>query len=256
MPLIEVRGLSASYGPIQAVRSVDLDLAEGELVALLGANGAGKTTTLMSLSGLHASRRGHIIYDGADVSRFSAERLVRRGLVLAPEGRRIFAKLTVAENLALGAAIHRGRGARQQVTDDRDELLELFPILRERLHMAGGSLSGGEQQQLAIARALMSRPRVLLLDEPSLGLAPKLVHLIFELVLRLRNERGLTVLLVEQNVRAALGICDRAYVMRSGEIVLAGTADELRDRSEIERAYLGLSAERSDEVPLKGGVIT
>jgi len=249
MPLIEVRGLSASYGPIQAVREIDVDLAEGELVALLGANGAGKTTTLMSLAGLHSSRRGRISYGGADVSRFSAERLVRRGISLAPEGRRIFAKLTVAENLALGAAIHKGRQGRQQVADDRDELLELFPILRQRLHAQGGTLSGGEQQQLAIARALMSRPRVLLLDEPSLGLAPKLVQLIFTLIRRLRDERGLTLLLVEQNVRGALEVCDRAYVMRSGKIVLSGTADELRDRSEIERAYLGLSAVRSDAGP-------
>jgi branched-chain amino acid transport system ATP-binding protein len=249
MPLIEVRGLSASYGPIQAVRDVDIDLAEGELVALLGANGAGKTTTLMSLAGLHAARRGRIRYDGADVSRFPAERLVRRGISLAPEGRRIFAKLTVAENLALGAAIHRGRRVRHDVAEDRDHMLDVFPILRQRLHAPGGTLSGGEQQQLAIARALMSRPRVLLLDEPSLGLAPKLVQLIFDLVLRLRNERGLTLLLVEQNVRGALDICDRAYVMRSGRIVLAGTAEELRDRSEIERAAESPRYARSDDAP-------
>jgi branched-chain amino acid transport system ATP-binding protein len=244
MALLEVRNLTASYGPIQAVRGIDLEVDEGELVALLGANGAGKSTTLRSLSGLHTAKRGTIVYDGTDVTRLPAERLVQRGVSLAPEGRRIFSALTVAENLALGAAA-RGRAARREVEADRDELLELFPILRERLGAPGGTLSGGEQQQLALARALMSRPRLLLLDEPSLGLAPKLVNLIFGLVSRLRTERRLTILLVEQNVRGALEICDRAYVMRSGQIVLDGTAAALRDQSEIEHAYLGLSLERA-----------
>jgi branched-chain amino acid transport system ATP-binding protein len=172
---------------------------------------------------------------------------------LAPEGRRIFAKLSVAENLALGAATRSGRTHRGEVADDREELLALFPILKQRLDAPGGTLSGGEQQQLAIARALMARPRLLLLDEPSLGLSPKLVQLIFKLIVRLCREKGVTILLVEQNVRGALEICDRGYVMRSGRIVLAGPAAELRDRTGIEQAYLGLTSESahrgSAEVP-------
>jgi branched-chain amino acid transport system ATP-binding protein len=194
----------------------------------------------MSLAGLHTARRGRIRYDGADVSRFSAERLVRRGISLAPEGRRIFAKLTVAENLALGAAIHKGRQGRQQVAADRDELLDLFPILRQRLHAPGGTLSGGEQQQLAIARALMSRPRVLLLDEPSLGLAPLYVREIFKIIESINRESGTTILLVEQNANMALSIADYGYVLRNGRVALSGTSELLRNNEEVQRSYLGV----------------
>lgn len=241
--LLEVRNLRAWYGPIQAVRNIDIDVREGEIVALLGANGAGKSTTLTSIAGLHASRAGEIRFQGRDVSRLNAEKLVRAGISLAPEGRRIFSKLSVAENLALGAAVRRGKSGSDEVKRDRDRFLSLFPVLETRLHSAGGALSGGEQQQLAIARALMSGPRLLLLDEPSLGLAPKLVRVIYELIAALRAERGVTILLVEQNVHAALEISDRAYVMQTGRIVLTGTPAELRDKTRIEQAYLGLSVD-------------
>jgi branched-chain amino acid transport system ATP-binding protein len=234
--LLEVRGLTARYGPVVAVRDVDLRVGEGEIVALLGANGAGKTTTLMSIVGLHRARTGTIRLGGEEIGHLPPERVVRRGVGLAPEGRRVFARLTVAENLRLGGAA-AGRRA-----DDarRERLLELFPALRERLRLPAASLSGGEQQQLAIARALMSAPRLLLLDEPTLGLAPKLVRLVFDLVVRLREEEGVTILLVEQNVHQALRICDRAYLMRVGGIEAEGTPEELRRDRRVQAAYLGV----------------
>jgi branched-chain amino acid transport system ATP-binding protein len=234
---LEVRGLSASYGPIVAVRDVSLEVGGREIVAVLGANGAGKTTTLSCIAGLHRAKTGDIAFAGADISRLSPEHIVRRGIALVPEGRRLFAGLTVAENLALGAAT-RGRTARS----DYGELLELFPILRARLRLPAASLSGGEQQQLAIARSLMSKPRLLLLDEPTLGLAPILVSLVFELIARLRDEEGLSVLLVEQNVHQALDLCDRAYVMRTGRIEAQGTPEELRGMAAVEAAYMGIPA--------------
>ncbi len=228
--LLRVRGLEAHYGPIAAVRGIDLDVHDGEIVALLGANGAGKTSTLAAIVGLHTARSGEIRFGGEDVSRLPPERIVRKGISLTPEGRRLFATLTVAENLALGGGARNG--------DARERLLELFPVLRERLHSPAGSLSGGEQQQLAIARSLMSRPRLLLLDEPTLGLAPKLVGAVFELIARLRAEERVAILLVEQNVHRALDVCDRAYVMRVGRIEVTGTPAELRARG-VEAAYLG-----------------
>jgi branched-chain amino acid transport system ATP-binding protein len=229
---LRVRGLEARYGPIAAVRGIDLDVRSGEIVALLGANGAGKTSTLAAIVGLLASRRGAVRFDGEDISRLPPEKIVRRGIALTPEGRRLFATLTVAENLALAA--------RQRDWVGRERLLRRFPILRDRLDQPAGSLSGGEQQQLAIARSLMSRPRLLLLDEPTLGLAPKLIASVFELIADLRDEEGVTVLLVEQNVHRALDICDRAYVMRTGRIEAEGTSAELR-RAGVETAYLGVA---------------
>ena len=236
--LLEVRRLTARYGPVVAVRDVDLRVDEGEIVALLGANGAGKTTTLMSIVGLHRARTGTIELDGSEIGHLPPERVVRRGVGLVPEGRRVFAGLTVAENLRLGAA------AAGRARDDgrRERLLELFPALRERLRLPAASLSGGEQQQLAIARALMSGPRLLLLDEPTLGLAPKLVRLVFDLIARLREEEGVTILLVEQNVHQALRCCDRAYLMRVGGIEAEGTPAELRRDRRIDEAYLGVPA--------------
>jgi branched-chain amino acid transport system ATP-binding protein len=230
--LLRVRGLVARYGPIAAVRGIDLDVYEGEIVALLGANGAGKTTTLAAIVGLLGDCEGEIRFAGEDVAGLPPEKVVRRGIALAPEGRRLFASLTVAENLLLPA--------RSSDEGARERMLELFPLLRERLHAPAGSLSGGEQQQLAIARALMSGPRLLLLDEPTLGLAPRLVRLVFELIARLRDEEGVTVLLVEQNVHRALDLCDRAYVLRTGRMDAQGTAAELRARG-IEKAYLGVA---------------
>jgi branched-chain amino acid transport system ATP-binding protein len=234
--LLEVRGLTARYGSVVAVRDVDLRVGEGEIVALLGANGAGKTTTLMSIVGLHRARAGTIELDGEEIGHLPPERVVRRGVGLAPEGRRIFARLTVAENLRLGAA------AAGRARDDarRERLLDLFPALRKRLRLPAASLSGGEQQQLAIARALMSGPRLLLLDEPTLGLAPKLVRLVFDLIVRLREEEGVTILLVEQNVHQALECCDRAYLMRVGTIEAEGTPEELRRDRRVQAAYLGV----------------
>jgi branched-chain amino acid transport system ATP-binding protein len=231
--LLEVENLSARYGPVVAVRDLSLDVREGEIVALLGANGAGKSTTLAAIAGLHSDRSGTVRFAGKNISRLSPEQVVRRGVSLTPEGRRLFSTLTVEENLLLGGAARRRREA--------GELLELFPILRERLKLPAASLSGGEQQQLAIARSLMSRPRLLLLDEPTLGLAPRLVRFVFELIGRLRAEQGLSVLLVEQNVHQALDLCDRAYVLRTGRVEASGTPDEVRRTREVESGYLGVA---------------
>ena len=234
--LLAVEGLTARYGPVLAVRDVSLHVDQGEIVALLGANGAGKTTTLACIAGLHPNRSGVIRFGGRDISRLSPERILRRGISLTPEGRRLFTTLTVEENLLLGGAA-RGRAAR----NDHAELLNLFPILRARLHLPAASLSGGEQQQLAIARSLMAKPRLLLLDEPTLGLAPRLVRLVFDLIARLRDDQGLSVLLVEQNVHQALDLCDRAYVMRTGRVEAAGTPDELRRSRDVQTAYMGVT---------------
>jgi branched-chain amino acid transport system ATP-binding protein len=233
---LEVRGLTARYGAVMAVRDVSLEVGAGEIVALLGANGAGKSTTLACIAGLHRSRQGQIRFDGKDISRLSPERVLRRGISLTPEGRRLFSSLTVQENLMLGGA-SRGRRGRT----DYDDLLSLFPILRERLKQPAALLSGGEQQQLAIARSLMSKPRLLLLDEPTLGLAPLLVRLVIDLIRRLRDEQGLSVLLVDQNVHHALDLCDRAYIMRTGQIAAAGLPEELRRSREVRAAYLGVA---------------
>ncbi len=237
--LLQVTGLTARYGPILAVRDASLVVRAGEIVALVGANGAGKTTTLSAIAGLHGSRSGSVAFLGDDVSHASPEAIVRRGIGLVPEGRRLFSGLTVAENLAIGGSIRHGQPD-QKAWQER--LLELFPVLRERLGQRAGTLSGGEQQQLAIGRALMSRPQLLLLDEPTLGLAPKLVRLVFELIGRLRDEERVSILLVEQNVHQALDLCDRAYVMRTGQIAVEGTPDELRRSTHIEDAYLGAIA--------------
>ena len=231
--LLQVRGLTARYGPVVAVRDLSFEVGEGEIIALLGANGAGKTTTLATVAGLHRAHSGSIRLAGREISRLAPERVVRLGISLTPEGRRLFSTLTVEENLRLGGAT---RGA-----DDTEELLELFPILRDRLKLPAAALSGGEQQQLAIARSLMSRPRLLLLDEPTLGLAPRLVRLVFDLIARLRSERGVSVLLVEQNAHQALDLCDRAYVLRTGRLEVSGTPAEVRRSPEVQSAYLGVA---------------
>ena len=232
--MLEVRGLEVAYGGIRAVKGIDLDVAEGELVTLIGANGAGKTTTLKALAGLLAPASGTVRYCGRDIAGAPAHELVRAGLALVPEGRGIFGRLTIDENLAMGAYARRDR----EVSADRDRAYALFPRLAERRRQLAGTLSGGEQQMLAIARALMSRPRLLLLDEPSMGLAPLMVQKIFETI-RLIAREGVTLLLVEQNAKLALETCGRGYVMESGTIALADAAGALLVNPEVRRAYLG-----------------
>jgi len=239
--MLTIADLDVRYGAIQAVRGVSLTVAEGEIVALLGANGAGKSTTLKAAVGLVAAAAGKIALGGAIISGLDTEEIVISGMTLVPEGRQVFPSLTVAENLRLGAAIRRDP---QEIERNRREVEALFPILAERAGQAAGTLSGGQQQQLAIARALMSSPKLLLLDEPSLGLAPQIVDDIFDLILRLKD-RGLTILLVEQDAVAALDVADRAYVMANGRIVMSGTAAELRASEQVASAYLGRTPERA-----------
>lgn len=234
-PLLEVKRLEVGYGGIAAVRGIDLTVAEGELVALIGANGAGKTTTLKALSGMLSPSAGSVHFAGQSITREPSHLLVRRGIALVPEGRGIFTRLTVEENLSMGAYIRDDRAA---IRSDLERVYGLFPRLRERRVQVAGTLSGGEQQMLAIGRAMMSRPRLLLLDEPSMGLAPLMVQKIFEVV-RAIAEEGVTILLVEQNARLALQAAARGYVMESGEITLADSAPALLESPQVRQAYLG-----------------
>ncbi len=234
MSLLEVRGLEVRYGGIRAVKGIDLAVEEGELVCLIGANGAGKSSSLRAISGLVAAPPGAVRYCGRDLAGTRAFERVRAGLVMVPEGRGVFPQLTVDENLAMGAYARADR----EVASDRERMYALFPRLLERRGQTGGTLSGGEQQMLAIARALMSRPKLLLLDEPSMGLAPLVVQRIFEVVREI-NAGGMTILLVEQNARAALEIAARAYVMESGTITLSGPAREIAHDPKVVAAYLG-----------------
>ena len=233
--MLEVRGLKVSYGGINAVKGIDLDVQDGELVTLIGCNGAGKTTTLKALSGLIKPSAGQVRYNGKDITAQPSHRLVRQGLALVPEGRGVFGRLTVDENLAMGAYSRRDRTG---IAADRERILGWFPRLAERRAQLAGTLSGGEQQMLAIGRALMSRPALLLLDEPSMGLAPLMVHKIFEAIRAVAAE-GVTLLLVEQNAKLALEICHRGYVMESGVIALADSARALLTNPQVRQAYLG-----------------
>ncbi len=233
-PLLEIRGVRAYYGHVQALRGVDLEVRAGEIVTLIGANGAGKSTLMLAICGGVRAREGAIVFDGHDLTGLPTHRIMRLGLAFAPEGRRIFPRMTVLENLQMGAAI----GALAHFDQDLARVLAIFPRLEERLQQRGGTLSGGEQQMLAIARALMMRPRLLLLDEPSLGLAPLLVKQIFAVIKTLNETAGLTVLLVEQNAYHALRLAHRAYVMVTGAITLAGTGQELLAQREVRSAYL------------------
>ena len=235
MSLLSVTNLQVRYGAVEAVRGVDIEVGQGELVALLGGNGAGKSSTLNAIVGLVPASGGRVDFMSADISDLPTEMLVRKGITLSPEGRRVFSGLTVAENLSLGAY---GRADRDGIADTFARVYDLFPILRERGNQLAGTLSGGQQQMLAIGRALMIAPKLLLLDEPSLGLAPQIVETIFELIATLRDQ-GITILLVEQNVAMSLDIVDRGYVMAGGRIVAAGTADELSSSNIVEEAYLG-----------------
>jgi branched-chain amino acid transport system ATP-binding protein len=236
MPMLELSGVEVSYGAVRAVKGIDLSVERGEIVTLLGPNGAGKSSTLLGIMGVVPPRAGSIRFDGRSLAGLAPELVVRSGLALVPEGRRIFAPLTVAENLLLGASGNRDRGT---LAADLEEMNALFPILAQRRNQLAGTLSGGEQQMLAIARCLMGRPAMILLDEPSLGLAPQIIDTIFDLIVRLRG-RGHTILLVEQNVELSLAIADRGYLLVNGEIVMSGTAESLRSSEGVERAYLGL----------------
>jgi branched-chain amino acid transport system ATP-binding protein len=235
-PLLEVRGLKVRYGVIEALHGVDLAVARGEIVTVIGANGAGKTTLLKAISGLVPATEGVIVYDGAcELTSLKPHQVVARGVSHVPEGRRIFQNLTVRENLSLGAYLRRDH---QAIERQLGEIFSLFPRLKERLAQNAGTLSGGEQQMLAMARALMAAPTLLLLDEPSLGLAPKLVRSIFEII-RVIRSRGTTLLLVEQNARMALEAADRAYVLETGSVALAGVAKDLANDESVQRVYLG-----------------
>jgi branched-chain amino acid transport system ATP-binding protein len=233
-PLLSVRGVETYYGNIIALRGVDLDVHEGEVVTLIGANGAGKSTLMMTICGNPQARNGEIIYDGEDITRLPTHEIVSRSIAQSPEGRRIFPRMSVLENLQMGAAIN----GQATFDEDLERIFALFPVLKARQSQRGGTLSGGEQQMLAIGRALMSRPRLLLMDEPSLGLAPMIVKQIFSVVRDLNQSQGLTVLLVEQNAFHALRLAHRGYVMVNGRITMSGTGAELLAREEVRSAYL------------------
>jgi branched-chain amino acid transport system ATP-binding protein len=235
--LLEVKGLEVGYGGIRAVKGIDLEVRQGELVCLIGANGAGKSSTLRAICGLLPARAGSVRYAGEDIACAPVHELPRRGLVMVPEGRGIFAQLTVQENLSMGAFTRDDDG----ISRDLERQYEIFPRLRERRSQTAGTLSGGEQQMLAIGRALMARPKLLLLDEPSMGLAPRLVSKIFEIVRDIAHQ-GVTILLVEQNARLALEVAERGYVMESGNITLADAAANLLANPKVREAYLGENA--------------
>ncbi|HET9443519.1 MAG TPA: ABC transporter ATP-binding protein [Acidimicrobiales bacterium] len=233
--MLEVEDLSVSYGEIEAVKGVTFSVGSGQVVTLIGGNGAGKTTTLRTISGLLRPQRGRVVFNGRPITAVPAHEIVRLGLAHAPEGRRIFPRLTTRENLELGAFIRRDV---VELHEDMDRVFELFPVLAERAGQAAGTLSGGEQQMLAMGRALMSRPRLLMLDEPSMGLSPIMMQRIFSTVRELKD-RGTTILLVEQNARAALALADHGYVIETGRIVLSGSGPELLSNDDVRKAYLG-----------------
>jgi branched-chain amino acid transport system ATP-binding protein len=232
--LLNVEGVDAFYGKIQALRNVTVEVNRGEIVTLIGSNGAGKSTLMMTIFGQPRARSGRVVFDGTDVTNLSAHLIARRGIAQAPEGRRIFPRMSVLENLQMGA----GQAPESQFVEDLGRVFKLFPILEKRQTQRGGTLSGGEQQMLAIARALMARPQLLLLDEPSLGLAPLIVRQIFEVIRELNAKEGMTVFLVEQNAFHALKLAHRAYVMVNGRITMTGTGRELLAKPEIRAAYL------------------
>ena len=234
--MLEIIGVKTHYGNVEALKGVSLSLAEGEMVALLGANGAGKTTALSSITGLVAPKRGQILFEGEDILGARPESLVKKGLVMVPEGRRIFPALTVMENLRMGAFLRNDQAG---IKDDLEYVLDLFQILATRAKQTGGTLSGGEQQMLAISRGLMGRPRLLLLDEPSLGLAPLVIRSIFETIRKINAEQGTTILLVEQNANLALNLVNRAYIMVTGLIYMSGLAKDLLSDESVREAYLG-----------------
>jgi branched-chain amino acid transport system ATP-binding protein len=235
--MLEIRGISTYYGNIQALKEVSISIDRGEIITLIGANGAGKTTTLMSVCGIVPPRRGEILLEGKPIHQAAPDRIVSMGISQVPEGRLIFPFMTVLENLDMGAYL---RNDSKGVKQDLEYIFALFPILSERKNQPGGTLSGGEQQMLAISRALMARPRILLLDEPSLGLAPLIIRQIFEIIAKINKENGTTIFLVEQNANQALKVAHRGYVMENGRITMSDTASTLLDNEDVKRAYLGL----------------
>jgi len=237
--MLRIKNLEAGYGPLKVLRKVSMHIGPSEIVTVIGANGAGKTTLLKTISGLLRAQAGEIIFEKRNLRMLPPEMIVFLGCSLVPEGRQLFAPMTVRENLILGAYVQYRRRRQEEVKEDLERVFAHFPRLKERETQLAGTLSGGEQQMLAIGRALLSRPAVLLLDEPSMGLAPRLVREIFDHIARLRTERGVTILLVEQNARAALSIADRGYVLETGRVVLEGTAEDLLANRDVQRAYLG-----------------
>lgn len=236
MAMLEVKNIHTYYDKIHALKGISITVEEGEIVTLIGANGAGKTTTLRTISGLLKPRVGSVHFKGEDISKFEAHELVYKGIAMVPEGRGVFAKLTVAENLEMGAF---SRDDKAEIKRDLDRMYELFPRLYERRAQVSGTLSGGEQQMLATARALMAAPKLILMDEPSMGLAPILVETVFDAIERI-NKEGVTILLVEQNATMALGVANRGYVLQTGEIVLSDTAKALQKNEMVQKAYLGI----------------
>jgi branched-chain amino acid transport system ATP-binding protein len=236
MPILELENVHTYYGHIHALKGVSLTVDSGEIVTLIGGNGAGKSTTLNSISGLLRPRQGHIRLYGEDLSAYKAHEIVAKGVVQVPEGRRVFGRLTVLENLAMGAFT---RTARREIEETTQQVFTLFPRLKERQRQLAGTLSGGEQQMLAMGRGLMAQPKILLLDEPSMGLAPVLVDSIFDTIRQLHSQ-GTTILLVEQNARMALQVADRGYVIQTGEVILSDTAASLRENESVQKAYLGV----------------
>ncbi len=235
--MLNIDNIKTYYGNIQALKGVSLTIATGEIICLIGANGAGKSTTLMSICGVVPPRTGRIVFEEREIQDLPTNRIVEMGIVQVPEGRRIFPYLTVAENLDMGAFLRKDKAA---IAQDLEYIYALFPILAQRRHQAGGTLSGGEQQMLAISRALMARPRLLLLDEPSLGLAPLVVKQIFEIIAKINRENNTTIFLVEQNANLALQVAHRGYVMETGRITLTDTAARLLANEDVKRAYLGI----------------
>lgn len=235
--MLRLHSVQTFYGNVQVLKNLSIEISQGEIITLIGANGAGKTTTLMSISGIVPPRAGEIIFDNKPIHNLSPDGIVASGISLVPEGRRIFPRLTVMENLDMGAFLRKDKA---DIKRDVDRVFELFPILAERRHQQGGTLSGGEQQMLAISRALMARPRLLLLDEPSLGLGPIFVKLIFDIIKKINAESKTTIFLVEQNAHMALKVAHRGYVMENGRITLEGTADTLLHNEDVKTAYLGI----------------
>ncbi|HEY44415.1 MAG TPA: ABC transporter ATP-binding protein [Anaerolineae bacterium] len=236
MPLLEIQNVHAYYGNIQALKGISLHVDQGEIVTLIGANGAGKTTTLRVISCLLKPRQGSVLLDGQDLSEFKAHQVVNQGVAMVPEGRGVFSKLSVMENLELGAY---SRSDKAEIQEDLERVFEIFPRLRERRSQVGGTLSGGEQQMLSTARALMARPSLLVMDEPSMGLAPVLIESVFESLIEI-NKQGTTILLVEQNAHMALQVATRGYVLQTGEIVLSDSVEGLRKNAMVQKAYLGI----------------